>query len=402
MVDIKYKLAQNTVQKDDIDALCQWLQQEQTPQLSMGNLTKKFEEEVAIWVGRKYAVFCNSGSSANLLAVFALKYSNKLKNKTAVVPNVGWVTSVSPFLQGNFDTIMCKTDPKTFAIDLEDLERICKEENPAVVLFVQPLGVLIDKDKLLALKMKYGFILICDSCAAVGSQYVDGTKAGNVGDLSTWSMFFGHQVCSLAEGGVVFTNDRELYNVLVSIRSHGWLRNNDEDVRDGIFDLYNVDQFNQPFFFVYPGFNLRNSDVSAFVALRQIKKLDHFASIRDRNHMRYLERLSKHVEVQDIINNDIVSSISFAFLLKSNKQRKKVVYKLKENGIDSRLYSAGALFKHPFWTNRFIDGYDEYDRSIIEDDMGDRIHDTGIFVPNHQELSLDDVDFISDVIIKAL
>jgi len=403
MTEIRFPLAKDTVGKDDIERLCEWMQQSITPKFTMGEVTKRFEEKAAKWVGRKYSVFVNSGSSANLLAVFALKYSNKLKNNIAVVPDVGWVTSIAPFLLSGFETIMCKTSPVDFGIDLEDLERICKEHNPSVLLFVQPLGALVDKKKLLAIKLKYGLTIIEDACGAVGSVYTDGTKAGAIGEMSCWSMFYGHQICSLAEGGLVFTDDKDLYNILVSFRSHGWLRNNDEDVREGMFEIHNVDKFNQPFFFVYPGFNLRNTDVAAFVALRQIDKLTNFAQIRDRNHRRYLENLKDLFQFQSIENNSIVSSISFAMLANSPEQRKKIVTKLNERGIENRLYSSGALKNHPFWFERFdCEGMDEFGHELIIDEVGDKIHDCGFFVPNNQAMTLEDVDFICDVIKEAI
>lgn len=388
---IKFPLAKDTVQKDDIDSLIEWLKT--YPRLTMGALTKQFERDAADWAGRRHAVFVNSGSSANLLMAYALKCSNSLKNNKVVVPNVGWVTSVAPFMQFGFEVIMCKTSPDTFAIDTYDLERICKEDNPGTVLFVQPLGALANRAELYELKRKYGFRLLEDACAAVGSEYISGGKAGSIGDMSTWSMFFGHQICSLAEGGMVFTDDDELNNVLLSIRSHGWLRDTSTQFRNDIHSANYVDDFNKPFFFVYPGFNLRNTDVAAYVGLRQIKKLSVFADLRTRNHKRYLENLKDSgLTFQKLHNVSIVSSISFAMLAKDKEHRRNIVSRLVDNGVECRMYSAGALSKHPFWKNS-----EHYDPDF-RDSVGDRIHDAGFFVPNNQEMSLEDVDYICEIV----
>lgn len=393
MKNIQFPLARNTVQKDDINALCEWLQQDPTPKLTMGDLTKEFEEKAAKWTNRKYSVFVNSGSSANLLMAYALKVSNRLKNNKVVCANVGWVTTVAPFQQFGFEVSFCKTDPYNFGLDLNHLEDLCKEISPAVVIFVQPLGILVDKNVLLALQMKYGFVLLEDACAAVGSSYYDDVKAGKVGDMSSWSCFYGHQICTLGEGGLVFTDDRLLYNILVSLRSHGWMRNNDDDIYDGVFRHNNVDAFNQPFFFLYPGFNLRNTDVAAFVGLRQIDKLDKFTSVRNSNHRRYYENLKGKFVLQDITNTKIISSISFALSTNcsQSQSRRELVEKLNKNGVENRLYSAGSLAKHPF--------SDSIDKFNFHDSVGDSIHNYALFVPNNQEMTLRDVDNICNVMI---
>ena len=389
------KLAQDTINKEDIDALCEWLKQEPTPQLTKGPLTLQMEEEWAKWVGKKYGVFCNSGSSANLLMAFALKYSNRLKNNKVIVASTGWVTTLSPFIQADFDVIMCKSDYQTFGVDLDDLEKLCRQHNPGTVIFVQPLGILVDKERLLYLKMKYGFFLLEDACAALGSEYYE-RKAGSVGDMSSFSLFFAHQASTL-EGGLVFTDDTELYNILVSIRSHGWLRDMGDEYKEGMIKQNNIDNFNQPFTFLYPGFNLRATDLQAFLGLRQIKKLDSFAEKRHQNHLLYYELLegTKKIKLQEWSGNQkTISSISFALLAPTSDKRRMIVQALINNGIETRMYSAGALYKHKFYTD--IYGFSYYD------DVSDAIHDKGLFLPNQHCLKDEDIHFICDIVKKAL
>lgn len=394
MSKITYPLAKDTISREDVDALCEWLKT--YPQLTKGVLTPRFEQACADWVGRKYAVFVNSGSSANLLMSFALRYSGKLKNNIVIAPEVGWITTIAPFLQANFEVKLCPTDPATYGMDLEQLDGLCKNLQPSIVIFVQPLGVLIDKDKLQALQMKYGFYLLEDCCGAVGSSYQDGIKGGKVGDMSSWSSFFAHQYSTI-EGGLVFTDDKNLYNILISLRSHGWLRDNEKDVQKSYYEMYDVDEFNKHFFFILPGFNVRNTDIGAFIGLRQIQKLEEFASIRDRNHRRYIERLSKKFGIQDPSLTKTISSISFAFMCKDPIKRKMIVGKLNENGIENRLYSAGALWKHPFWKSFGTHDDVEYVGSVASE----QVHDLAMFVPNNQAMTIQDVDNICDVILGA-
>ena len=154
---IKYPLAKETINSEDIDALCVWLKS--YPRLTKGSLTWKVEEDWANYIGTEYAVFNNSGSSANLLMVYAAIRAGRIANGKIVVPSVGWVTTISPAIQLGLEPIMVGADPKTFGIDLDQLEEICEKENPDAVIYVQVLGVPHYRERLLSLKKKYGFAL---------------------------------------------------------------------------------------------------------------------------------------------------------------------------------------------------------------------------------------------------
>ena len=225
--EIKYPLAKETINTEDVDALCDWLKT--YPRLTKGELTPQFEKKWADFIGTKYAVFCNSGSSANLLMVYAAMMLNGIKK--IVVPPVGWVTTISPAIQFGLEILPGKTDPKTFGIDLDDLERLCETEAPDAVIFVQVLGVPHYKERLLELKEKYGFVLLEDSCAALGASYEDGTMVGQVGDMSSFSFYFGHQLSTI-EGGMVNTDDFETYKMLLMLRLSGsFIKLKDEVLR---------------------------------------------------------------------------------------------------------------------------------------------------------------------------
>src|ERR1051325_5511620 len=152
MHPIKYHLAEDTIDKKDIDALIEWLKT--YPKLTKSRLTVEFEKKWSDWVGMKHSVFCNSGSSANLLMYYVLLLSGRLKNKKVIVPSVGWVTTIAPAIQFGFEPIMCEADPETFGLDLDQLEKLLKEHNPSTVVMVQVLGVPHKMDRLMALKEK--------------------------------------------------------------------------------------------------------------------------------------------------------------------------------------------------------------------------------------------------------
>ena len=138
-VGIQYPLAKETINQDDINALIEWLKT--NPRLTMAELTKEFEQKWANYIGTKYAVFVNSGSSANLLMVNALIQSGRLKSKKVIVPSVAWSTTISPCIQFGLEPIMVDADKKTFGIDLNQTEKLLKDGDIGAIIFVQVLGV---------------------------------------------------------------------------------------------------------------------------------------------------------------------------------------------------------------------------------------------------------------------
>jgi len=382
---IKYPLAKETINDQDIDALCDWLKT--YPRLTKADLTLEVESEWAKFIGTKYSLFNNSGSSANLLMVYAAMAAGRINNKKIAVPATGWCTTISPAMQLGLTPIMVGTDKDTYGMDLDKLEKVCKTINPDAVIFVQVLGVPHYKERLLELKEKYGFTLLEDGCAALGAKYNDGSKVGTIGDMSSFSFYFGHQLSTI-EGGMVNTSDKELHDMLLMLRSHGWGKDLDEEKYNKLIKENKIDDFHKAFTFFVPGFNLRATDLQAFIGLRQIRKANWICQRRNENHLRYAENLKDCVSFQKWDNNYPVS-ISFSALAKSKEHRKRIINNLVNNGIETRIFSAGNLGRHPFWANKY---------GIFADEMSDRIYQTGFFVPNYPELKPEEVDLISEVI----
>ncbi|MBI2167157.1 MAG: DegT/DnrJ/EryC1/StrS family aminotransferase [Candidatus Omnitrophica bacterium] len=387
---LKYHLAEDTIDQKDIDRLIGWLQS--NPRLTKDRLTLQLEEKWSRWLGAKYSVFCNSGSSANLLMYYALLLSGRLKNKKVVVPSTGWVTSLAPAIQFGFEPLLCETDPDTFGLDLDYLESLLKQHEPASVMLVQVLGIPHKMEALLRLKEKYGFFLMEDTCAAVGSSAY-GKKLGCFGDLGSFSFYFGHQASTI-EGGMISTDDKGLYDLLLMLRSHGWSKDLDEPAHRSLVQKYEVDDFHRPFVFYEPGFNLRSTDLNAFIGLHQIEKLDGMATQRHENHLRYLKHLKDHFYVQRWEDPQAkISSIHFAAVAESREQRRSIINALTEHGIETRIFSAASLGRHPFWFNRY---------GKVNFPVADRIYSSGFFLPNHASLKAEAVDFIAQVVLEAV
>lgn len=386
----RYALAERTIDENDIAELIDWLRA--NPQLTQGPLVKEFEATWSAWLGRKYSVFVNSGSSANLVMYYALLLAGRLKNNKVVVPAASWATTVAPAIQLGFEPIMCDSDWQTFGLDLVHLEQLCKEHDPGAVIVVQTLGVPGNMDGLLALKAKYGFVLMEDACPATGATY-KGKKVGSFGDLATFSFYFGHHLSTI-EGGMVSTDDEQLHDILLHIRSHGWAKDISPEKEAELAREHGALPFNRIFTFYYPGFNVRNTDLQARIGLSQMRKADWVCARRVQNQRRYEERLSGVSSLHIPANPDgVTCSISFVALAETSHQRDAIAAGLRANHIETRPLGGGSMGRQPFWTERF--GARSYP-------VADAIHTRSFMLPNNPDISLSDVDFICDVVLSVI
>lgn len=385
----KYFLAEDTIDIDDLNALADWLRT--NPRLTMGQLTEKFEAKWSKWLGRKYTLYCNSGSSANLLMFAALEYADKLKNKKVIVPSVGWPTTISPAIQFGWQPIMCEPDPDTFGLDMNHLESLLRRHRPDSVIMVQVLGVPHKMDELAGLQNRYGFHLLEDACASMGSSYKS-KKVGTFGHMSSFSLYFGHQISTI-EGGLISTDDKKFYDVLRMIRSHGWTKNLDPLDRRKLALNFRVDNFNEPFLFVLPGYNFRPTDDHAFLGIRQIDKMDWLINRRSSNHSLYSQLLGDRFRIQKQEPNSTVCSIHFGLLGRSVRERKKIIKACDNAKIETRMFSAGNLGLHPFW-------YERYGK--FHSKLADKIHSCGLFLPNNPTLSEKDIGFIAQTVLNSV
>ena len=278
----KYKipLIKDTINSEDLKKLSDWLLT--TPHLTKGELTLKFEKEWSKWNGNKYSVFVNSGSSANLLMAYALLVSKKLNNKKIILPAVSWVTTVSPFVQFGFEPILCDCDKENLGLDVNHFEQLCKEHKPSAALMCHILGHTSNIDKILEICKKYDVLLLEDCCESHGTEY-NGKRVGSFGTMSSFSFYFGHHMSTI-EGGMIVTDYQDFYNILLSLRSHGWARDMEVGHAKRLKDKYNINDFRERFTFYYPGFNVRSTDLNAFLGLEQLKRLDSIVEKRFNNY----------------------------------------------------------------------------------------------------------------------
>jgi CDP-6-deoxy-D-xylo-4-hexulose-3-dehydrase len=378
-------LQRDTINNTDIDRLIEWLKT--YPRLTKGNVTLEFEKKWAKWLGTKYSVFVNSGSSANLLMLYALIISGRMKNNKVVLPGLCWATDLAPILQLNLEPILCDVDLETLAVDLDELEKIFIEEKPSTLLLVSILGFSPKMNEILELCKKYDVILLEDNCESLGTEY-DNKKLGGFGLMSSFSTYFGHHISTI-EGGIVCTNDDEMNDLLLSIRSHGWDRDLSIKKQKELREKNNISDFDAFYTFYYPGFNLRSTDLQAYIGLGQLEKLDFIIEKRFENYKKF------HSEIKnDFWKPSMVGSLTSNFcvpIIHPNKD--KIIKKLIENGIECRPLVCGSMGRQPFYTERY--GIKE----LKNCDLIDRL---GIYVPNNHSLSNEELQFIINTINEQL
>jgi CDP-6-deoxy-D-xylo-4-hexulose-3-dehydrase len=384
------KLVSDTIDKKDLKALSDWMLQSETPQLTKGPLTIEFEKSWSEWLGVKNTTYVNSGSSAILLALAALKETNRLRNEKVVVPALSWLTDVSSVMQLGMDPILCDCNNEDLSLDLGDLEEIYKEEIPSVMILVSVLGLVPDMNAIVKLCKKYGVYLIEDVCESMGSSY-KGKKLGTFGDISLFSLYYGHHISTI-EGGLICTNNEELNTIIRSMRSHGWDRDWNDKTKKEYRDLHDISEFDSMYTFYYPGYNLRSTDLQAFIGLRQIGKIDNFSEIRSNNFKIYQELLSEHNELfLEYREDTFISNFAYPMV---HQQRNEIISALKENHIEVRPLIAGNMANKPFWKMKY--GDNDYFFNCIEIDA------CGFYLPNHQGLTREDIEFICSIITKTI
>jgi CDP-6-deoxy-D-xylo-4-hexulose-3-dehydrase len=385
----RYLLAERTIDEGDLADLIGWLKED--PWLTQGPLVREFERQWAAWTGHRYAIFVNSGSSANLLMYAALLESARLPNRRVIVPAVSWATTIAPAIQLGFEPIMCDADPTTLGLSLEMLDVLAAKHSPAAVITVHVLGVPNDMDALMQLKKKHGFVLMEDSCAATGSRY-DGKLVGRFGELASYSFYFGHHLSTI-EGGMVCTDDERLMDLMLHLRSHGWPKDIEPAKAKKLAKEHGVRPFNETFTFYFAGYNVRSTDLNARLGISQLKKADRVVARRAENHRAYQDKFLGAADFTcQTCPKAAISSISFCALAQSPEHRDRVKEALVANGIETRPIGGGNMSRQPFWSSR-------YGTTVFP--VADRLHDAGFQLPNHPGLSLEDVRFISDTTLAV-
>lgn len=386
---MKFPLCDNPWGTEEIDAINSVID---SGMYTMGKNVAAYEKKFAEHFGAKYAVMVSSGSTANLLAIAALVYSGRVaRGSEVIVPAVSWSTTYAPLEQFGMKLVFVDIDKDTLNISIEHVKRAINP-NTKMVFAVNLLGNSNEYDELLDICTKNDLLLIEDNCESLGAKYKE-KYLGTIGLMGTFSTFYSHHMCTM-EGGVVVTDDKELYDYMLSIRAHGWTRNLPED---STIYKKKEDPFYESFNFIVPGFNLRPLEMEGAIGLRQLEKIDQMIENRRSNAAYFIEKMKEFPNVR--IQKEIGKSSWFGFSIvltgELSKQRSAIVAKLREAEIECRPIVAGNFTRNP------VIKYMNY--SIPEElTNSDEIHDCGFFIGNHSQNNNKEVDYFVNVFREIL
>lgn len=374
-MSFRFPLATSSWDQNEIDALQRVIASDR---YSMGNEVAEFEKQFASFFGSKYAVMVNSGSSANLLMTAALTFTKNEALKLSpgdeiIVPAVSWPTTYYPLNQYGLHLKFVDIDLETLNYDLAALEEAVTD-NTRAIMVVNLLGNPNDFDEINRIIGDRKIVVIEDNCESMGATF-NGKQAGTFGVMGTFSCFFSHHISTM-EGGVVVTDDEELYHVMLVLRAHGWTRNLPK------FNLVtgekSDDPFEESFRFVLPGYNLRPLEMSGALGIEQLKKLPALIEGRRKNGALVQEKLANNPKF--MIQREIGRSSWFGFSLvlrsDANIQRADFVRELTDLGFECRPIVGGNFAKNEVMKH--------FDYSIHgELKNADYIDQNGLFVGNH-------------------
>lgn len=362
----------------------------QSGRFTMGPLVRQFEEEFATHFGASYGVMVNSGSSANLIAIAAAVVDPRFDLKRGdevLVPAVSWPTTYYPLSQYGLRPKFVDVNLGTLNIDADLIEDSIGPRTKAIFA-VNLLGNPNDFRRLRAIARAHDLILFEDNCESLGAVH-DGVNAGTAGLAGTFSSFFSHHISTM-EGGMILTDDEQLYQEMVSLRAHGWTR--DLPAKNHVYDKTG-DAWDDLFRFVLPGYNVRPLEMSGALGLEQLAKVPSLIQGRRENAAYFLERFAPISAV--LTQNEVGKSSWFGFSMILTDElagrRADVVRAFDEAGIESRPIVAGNFTRNPVMTH--LD-------AIIPRALpaADKVDVDGLFVGNHHYPVRDGIDLVAETI----
>lgn len=363
-----------------------------TKRFTYGEKIKAFEKEWCNWLDAKHSLFVSSGSTANTLLVAAVKELYNLKDGDKVLlPACTWVTNVSPIFQLGLKPIFCDINLQNYSFDLEDAERIAKKHPDIKMIFVTHLlGFPGENSKLQ--KLFPNALIIDDVCESHGCRDENHQKVGSNSLGATFSFFFGHHMSTI-EGGMVSTNNSELYDIMRMKRSHGMAR---ESMYQARYAQENK-HIDPSFLFVTDGYNFRNHEICAVLGSAQLKRLDSMIEQRRHNYERYVDILAQYPRLfltHSLEENN--SSFCFPFVCKSEQIYNEMKRQFKENEIEYRPIVSGNLLTHPFLKNR---GYKiETNKKTSNAEL---LHSRGVYIGNNHFVGNKHMNLLNETLEKV-
>ena len=391
-MSLNWPLMENNITREDLDTLVEFLQG--NPILTQSENVSEFEREWSEWVGVKYSIFVNSGSSANLISLAALKQVTGSGGEI-IVPPLTWVSDISSVLFCGYNPVFVDINPKT--LSMNDEQVIAKlTENTKAVFLTHAQGFNGLTDRLLSTLTKRNIPLIEDVCESHGAEF-NNKKVGSFGWVSNFSFYYAHHMTTV-EGGMVCTDSEEVYQICRMLRSHGMVR---EVTNDETKNSYKNDnpELNPEFIFAFPAFNMRNTELGAVLGRNQLKRLDANNEKRRKNFKFFLELLDPE-KYQTEFNLDGCCNYAFNLILKKPDLKfcNRVMAELKAHGVEFRRGSAGGgnQLRQPYL--RDMVNENEFKKYPVVE----HVHFFGFYIGNYPDLPEEKIRALCDILNKII
>ena len=379
---MKYPLMRNNFTSEDFKPVIELLQQED-PMLTQSKHVIEFEKKWSMWLGVKYSVFVNSGSSANLLSLtlLKLKYPN---GGEVIVPPLTWVSDITSILINGFTPVFVDINFNTLSLNTDKVSKAINSKTVAIFL-THAQGFNGLTNKLLQIIKEKKLFLIEDVCESHGAKH-NNYKVGTYGWLSNFSFYYAHHMSTI-EGGMICTNDYAAYQQLKMMRGHGMLRESDDENLKGRY-LKEYPDLNPKFIFTTLGYNVRNTEIGALLGFSQLKKIDKQIELRNKNFKLFISLINPDYFIIDYFV-DGMSNYAFNLVLKEKDDffMNKLMTILSENGVEYRRGSAGGgnQLRQPYLKN--IPNIQNYkDFKVTE-----HIHFYGLYIGNFPQLNENEI-----------
>ena len=374
---------------DDIQKVINFLKTK--PILTQSKKVREFENKWSKWLGVKYSVFVNSGSSANILSISALKIFRNIDKGEIIVPSLTWISDIVSVINNNLKPVFVDINLKNLSMDETDVKKKITQNTKAVFL-THAQGFNGLSDSFLKLLKDRKIDLIEDVCESHGAKFKK-KKLGNFGIISNFSFYYAHHLSTI-EGGMICTNNKKIYEICRMIRSHGMLREcGNISLEKKLIKNYN--QLSPKFIFMHPGYNMRNNEISAVLGINQLKRLDSNNQKRNQNLLFFLKNLSPDLYFKGY-NLKGISNYAFPLILNKSKShlRDKLEIKMKKFGIEFRRGNAGGgnQIRQPY-LKKFTRNINLKNYPVV-----DHVHFYGYYIGNYPTLKKDKIRKILDII----
>lgn len=377
-------------EEDTKEKLCEFIFS--APILSMGEQCRKFEQSFSEKQRRKYSVFVNSGSSANLVLIQAMLNMGLLKKGDIVgVSALTWATNIMPLIQLGLQPFLVDCEIDTLNVSPATFKSVLEIQPNIRALFItNTLGHVDDISGIAQLCHEREILFFEDNCESLGSV-INSTNLGNWGVASTFSFFVGHHLSTI-EGGMVCTDDAELYDQLVMVRAHGWDRNLRPNSQQALRQKFEIDEFYSKYTFYDLAFNVRPTEINGFLGNVQLGYWDVIVQERSKTFALLHEEIKKNRELINLksAHMDLISNFAIPVIVKETNHIHKYMSRFNEAEVEFRPMIAGSMARQPF--------YRKYVGNPGSQPNAEFIHKNSFYFGNNPELNSSEIDLLSNLL----